>query len=117
MTATDISAPGLDHTTIWIVIIGMAVGSFALRFVFIGLIGDRPLPPWLLRHLRYTAVAILPALVVPLVIWPTATDGQPDLARLAAALATVAVGMLTKNVIAAMLAGAGTLFALLNLLV
>ncbi len=108
---------GFDTTTIWIVIIGMALGSFALRFVFIGIVGDRPLPPWLLRHLRYTAVAILPALVVPLVIWPTATGGQPDLPRLLAALATVAVGMITKNVIAAMLAGAGTLFGLLYLLV
>ncbi|MBV1897311.1 MAG: AzlD domain-containing protein, partial [Rhodobacteraceae bacterium] len=49
-----------DPTTLWIVIIGMAIGSFALRFVFIGLVGNRPLPPWLLRHLRYTAVAILP---------------------------------------------------------
>jgi len=108
---------GFDTVTIWIVIIGMALGSFGLRFVFIGLIGDRPLPPWLLRHLRYTAVAILPALVVPLVIWPTATNGQPDAPRLAAALATVAVGMMTKNVIAAMLAGAGTLFLLQYLLV
>lgn len=108
---------GLDQTTIWIVIIGMALGSFALRFVFIGIIGDRPLPPWLLRHLRYTAVAILPALVVPLVVWPTATGGEPDVPRLVAALVTVAVGMVTKNVIAAMLAGAGTLFGLLRLLV
>lgn len=109
-------ASGFDHITIWIVIIGMALGSFGLRFVFIGIVGDRPLPPWLLRHLRYTAVAILPALVVPLVIWPTATDGQPDPARLLAALATVAVGMATKNVIAAMLTGAGTLFGVMYLL-
>lgn len=106
---------GFDHTTIWIVIIGMALGSFALRFIFLGIVGDRPLPTWLLRHLRYTAVAILPALVVPLVVWPSATGGQPDMARMMAAVVTVLVGMLTKNVIAAMLAGAGTLFLLLNL--
>jgi branched chain amino acid efflux pump len=108
---------GLDHATIWIVITGMAIGSFALRFVFLGLIGDRPLPAWLLRHLRYTAVAILPALVVPLVIWPSATGGQPDMPRLIAALVTVVVGMATKNVIAAMLAGAGTFYGLQYLLV
>jgi branched chain amino acid efflux pump len=107
----------LDTGTIWIVIIAMALGSFALRFLFIGLIGDRPLPPWLLRHLRYTAVAILPALVVPLVIWPTGTGGQPDAARLLAALATILVGMITRNVIAAMLTGAGTLYGMLYLLV
>lgn len=105
----------LDHGTIWIVIIGMALGSFGLRFVFLGIVGDRPLPPWLLRHLRYTAVAILPALVLPLVIWPAATDGQPDTPRLLAAFATVAVGMFTRNVVFAMLAGAGTLFVSLTL--
>jgi len=108
---------GFDQTTIWIVIIGMAIGSFALRFVFLGIVGDRPLPPWLLRHLRYTAVAILPALVVPLVVWPTGTGGQPDLARLLAAAVTVVVGMATKNVIAAMLSGAATLYLLLYLFV
>lgn len=105
-----------DPITLWTVIIGLAIGSFALRFIFIGLVGDRPLPAWLLRHLRYTAVAILPALVTPLVIWPSATGGAPDLPRMSAAIATVTVGLLTKNVIAAIGAGAGTLYALLYLL-
>jgi branched chain amino acid efflux pump len=110
------TAAAPDPTTLWIVIVGMAVGSFALRFVFIGLIGNRALPGWLLRHLRYTAVAILPALATPLVIWPSATDGQADPARLAAAVVTVAVGYLSKNVIAAMVSGAATLLTLTYLL-
>ena len=42
--------------TLWIVIIGMASGSYLLRFTFIGLVGNREMPEWLLRHLRYTAV-------------------------------------------------------------
>ena len=75
----------VDPVTIWSIIIGLAVGSYSLRFVFIGLVGDRPMPPWLLRHLRYTAVAILPALIAQLVVWPTATEGQPDIPRMAAA--------------------------------
>lgn len=107
---------GFDPVTLWTVIIGMAIGSFALRFLFIGLVGNRAMPPWVLRHLRYTAVAFLPALVAPLVIWPTATGGQPDLARLLAALMTIVVGLATKNVIPAMLAGAATLYAMLYLL-
>ncbi|MEO9777678.1 MAG: AzlD domain-containing protein [Sedimentitalea sp.] len=105
-----------DPVTLWTVIIGLAIGSFALRFVFIGLVGDRPLPAWLLRHLRYTAVAILPALVTPLVIWPSATGGTPDLPRIAAAAATIVAGLLTKNVIVAIFAGAATLYGLLYLL-
>ncbi len=106
----------VDKTTLWIVIIGLGVGSFFLRFVFIGLVGDRPIAPWLLRHLRYTAVAVLPALVAPLVVWPSATGGEPDPARIAAAVATLAIGLLTKNVLGAMLAGAATLYTMLYLL-
>lgn len=107
---------GFDPVTVWIVILGMAAGSFALRFVFLGLIGNRPIPEWLLRHLRYTAVAIIPALVAPLVAWPSATGGAPDPARLTAALVTVAAGYVTRNVIVAITAGGGTLFVLLRLL-
>ena len=105
-----------DPVTIWTIIIGLALGSYALRFVFIGLVGDRPMPPWLLRHLRYTAVAIIPALIAPLVVWPTATGGQPDVPRMAAAAVAITVGLLTRNVIVAILTGAGTLYGLLYLL-
>ncbi len=105
-----------DQAVIWTIIIGLAAGSFALRFVFIGLVGDRPLPPWLLRHLRYTAVAILPALIAPLAIWPSATGGEPDLPRLSAAAVTLGVGYVTGNVITAILSGAGVLYGLLYLL-
>lgn len=107
---------GFDPVTTWVVIIGLGIGSFALRFVFLGLVGDRAMPEWVLRHLRYTAVAILPALVAPLVIWPATTDGELDPARLAAAAATITVGIVTRNVFAAIGAGAATLYGLLYLL-
>lgn len=106
----------IDTGTLWIVIIGLGLGSFALRFAFIGLVGDRPMPAWLLRHLRYTAVAILPALVAPKVVWPDATGGDPDPARMAAAAVTLVVGFMTKNVLAGMGAGAATLFSMLYLM-
>jgi len=110
------ATPAFDPVTLWAVIVGMAVGSFALRFLFIGLVGSRAMPEWVLRHLRYTAVAMLPALVAPLVAWPAATGGQPDMPRMSAAAVTFVVGYLTKNVIAAILSGAVTLYALLYLL-
>lgn len=106
----------IDKTTLWIVIIGLGLGSFLLRFAFTGFVGDRPMPAWLLRHLRYTAVAVLPALVAPQVIWPAATGGVPDPARMAAAAVTLTVGLMTKNVLAAMLAGGVTLYGMLYLL-
>lgn len=101
---------------LWTVIIGLGLGSFAIRFAFLGVVGDRQLPQWVLRHLRYTAVAILPALVAPLVLWPAATGGTPDPARLAAAVVALTTGYLTKNVALAILMGAGTLYSLLCLL-
>jgi len=106
----------VDPVTMWIIIVGLALGSYGLRFVFIGLVGDRPMPPWLLRHLRYTAVAILPALIAPLVVWPTATEGQPDIPRMAAAAVALTAGLCTKNVLAAIFSGAATLYLLLYLL-
>lgn len=107
----------INKTTLWIVIIGLGLGSFFLRFVFTGLVGQRAMPDWLLRHLRYTAVAVLPALVAPQVLWPSATGGELDPARMAAAAVTLTVGLLTKNVLAAIGAGATTLYGLLYLLV
>ncbi len=101
-----------DSLQLWTVIIGLAFGSFGLRFAFLGLVGDRPMPEWLLRHLRYTAVAILPALVAPAVVWPAATQGQTDLPRLVAAVMTALVGYLSKNPFVAIFAGAVTLFGL-----
>jgi branched-subunit amino acid transport protein len=95
---------------IWFIIAGLGIGTFLIRFSFLGLIGNRPLPPWVLRHLRYTPVAVLPALIAPLVLWPAATGGQPDLPRLAAAAVTLATGMLSKNVILSIAGGAATLY-------
>ena len=100
----------LDRTELWIVIAALAAGTYLIRFSFLGLIGNRPLPEWVLRHLRYTAVSVIPALVAPLVIWPQATGGAPDPARLLAALATLAAGILTRNVFAAILGGAAALY-------
>ena len=95
---------------LWGIIAALAIGSYILRFAFLGWIGGRDLPPWLLRHLRYTAVAFIPALVAPAAIWPAATGGETDPGRLAAAIAALTVGYLTRNVIAAMLAGAALIF-------
>ena len=98
-------------TEIWTIIAIMGIGTFLIRFSFLGLIGDRPMLPFVLRLLRYTPVAVLPAMVAPLVLWPAATDGQFDPARMLAAIATVAVGLWTRNVLWAIFGGAMTLYA------
>ena len=95
---------------IWLIILALGVGTFFLRYSFLGLIGNRPLPEWALRYLRYTAVAVLPGLVAPLVLWPAATQHQPDPARLLAAGATLAVGLVTRNTLAAIVGGLASLY-------
>lgn len=98
---------------IWTIIIVLGIGTYLIRFSFLGFIGGKDLPDWVLRHLRYTAVAVLPGLVAPLVLWPAATQGQIDPARLSAALVTFAIGLLTRNAIAAILAGGVTLYVMI----
>ncbi|PXW68642.1 branched-subunit amino acid transport protein [Loktanella sp. PT4BL] len=100
---------------IWTIIGVMGIGTFLIRFSFLGLIGDRPMPQFVLRLLRYTPVAVLPAMVAPLVLWPTATDGQFDPVRMLAAMATVAVGLWSRNVLWAIFAGALTLYAAMGI--
>lgn len=100
---------------IWAVIVPLGIGTYLVRLSFLGLIGGRRMPGWVLRHLRYTPVAILPGLVAPLAVWPAATGGEPDAVRLATALVTLLVAYWRKNMLWGIFAGAATLAILLNL--
>ena len=106
----------MNDATVWLVIVVLGIGTFLIRFSFLGALGNRELPPFFLRLLRYTPVAVLPALVAPLVMWPAATGGQADPARLIAAAVTLGVGVATRNVLAAIISGAMTLAAALYLI-
>ena len=99
----------MSDATTWAVIAALGVLTYLTRFGFLGLIGDRPLPAWLTRHLRYTGVAVMPGLVAPLALWPEATGGAVDPVRLAAAAVTLGVGAWRRDVMQAVGAGAATL--------
>lgn len=99
-----------DSARIWTLILAVSVGTFLIRYSFIGLVGDRALPAWAERMLRYVPVAVMPGLVAPLVAWPQATGGETDPARLAAALAALALGVVTRNVLAAIFGGMAVLY-------
>ncbi|MGR3757847.1 MAG: AzlD domain-containing protein [Tranquillimonas sp.] len=105
----------IGTTAFWTLTVLLGLGTFLIRFSFLGFLGGRRLPDWLMLHLRYVAVAVFPALVTPLVLWPPATGGVPDPARLIAALAAFAAG-LRYSVLGAILAGMATLYALQFLL-
>ncbi|WP_424927948.1 AzlD domain-containing protein [Amaricoccus tamworthensis] len=106
----------MNDTLIWSVIVALGIGTYLIRFSFIGIIGDRELPSWILRLLRYVPVAVMPALVAPLVVWPEATGGEPDLPRILAASAALVVGAWRRDALASIIAGMAVLYLALWLL-
>lgn len=96
--------------TLWAVILLLGAGTYLIRFSFLGLIGSRKLPDWVLRHLRYAPHAVLPGMIAPLVFWPQATGGEPDPARLMSAAAAALVGWWFRNTFFAILAGVSVLY-------
>ena len=99
----------ISDTAFWTLTVCLGIGTFLIRFSFLGILGGRSLPGWLVIHLKYVGVAVFPALVVPLVLWPGATGGTTDPARLIAAAAALLAG-LRGSVAGAILAGMGTLY-------
>lgn len=99
-----------DKWQLWTVITALGLGTFFLRYSFLGLLGNRPLPPLVLKVLRYTPVAVIPGLIAPAILWPAATGGAPDPARLAAAAVTLLIGVLSRNLLLAIIAGVATLY-------
>ena len=47
----------------WLVVLGLAVGTFLIRYSFIGLFANRDMPLWLLRALQLMVPAIFGAIV------------------------------------------------------
>ncbi|MDZ4767722.1 MAG: AzlD domain-containing protein [Chloroflexota bacterium] len=56
-----------------ILIVGMAVVTFAVRFPVLVLVGRLPLPAPVFRALRYVPAAVLTAIIVPEVFMPGGT--------------------------------------------
>ena len=102
-----------DDLTIWSLIAGLCLATYLIRYSFIGLIGDRKLPDKLVEALGFVPVTVLPALVAPAVF--TGPEGELALEapQLAGAAVTVGAGMLSRNLLVALLAG-GTTYLLLR---
>ncbi len=103
---------GYSTVQVWVIIIALGVGTYAIRFAFLGLFGDRKLPDWAMAHLRYTPVAIMPGLVAPLVL-QSGADGSVDPTRAFAAAVAIAVGLWTKNTLWTIGSGAAALAVVL----
>lgn len=101
----------ISDNAFWLLTVLLGIGTFLIRFSFLGFLGGRQLPEWMLLHLKYVGVAVFPALFTPLVIWPEATGGVTDPIRLIAAGAAFVIG-LRISVVWSIVAGMGTLYLL-----
>ena len=101
----------LTTPVIWSTIIGLGAATFLIRFSFLGLLGDWRPPAWAERMLTYLPMAMMPALAAPLVVFPKGAETGDPL-RLGCAALAILVGLLTRNLLAAMVSGLAPFFAL-----
>lgn len=98
---------------LWGLILAVGIGTFALRFSFIGLSGRvDDVPPLAERALAFVPAAVLAALVAPalLVVDGAVTVGGND--RLLAGAFAAVVAWRTEDILATIVAGVGALLLL-----
>ncbi|MDX5365345.1 MAG: AzlD domain-containing protein [Alphaproteobacteria bacterium] len=104
----------MDKQTVWLAIIAIGIGTFALRASFIELGGRFALPAPVTRALRFLPAAVLSAIILPAIL--RGTEGGLnfgiDNPRLIAGFAAALVAWKTKSVLATLAAGMGTLWAM-----
>ena len=102
---------------VWAIIVAMGIGTFALRFSFIGLSGYvEDVPPWLERALRFVPAAVIAAIVFPALVL---VDGSVTVAgndRLLAGAVAAAVAWRTEDILATIVAGMGALLVIQTVL-
>jgi branched-subunit amino acid transport protein len=94
----------------FLLITGMALVTFAVRYPVLVLIGKIPLPDSLFRALRYVPPAVLAAIIAPGVLAPNG-DIQiaPENSPLVASVVAVIVAWRTKNLLLTIIIGMAAL--------
>jgi branched-subunit amino acid transport protein len=88
-------------------VVSMAAITFAVRYSFFALPPDRAFPAWVGRGLDYVPVAVLTAIVVPMVVMPAGAHWQVSWrnAWLVGALATGVLAWRFNKLLPAIAAG------------
>ncbi len=82
----------------WAVVLGLAVGTFLIRYSFIGLFANRDIPPWLERALKFMVPAIFAAIVFSGVVMANGQlAGLDQWPRVAAALIAMVIAILKQG--------------------
>jgi len=92
-----------ESSYVWSIIVLLGIGTWLIRFSFLGVVGDRPLPSYFKRMLNYSAVAVLPGICAPVVLH--GQDGALEPLRLIAAAAILIIGVWTQSLMKSISAG------------
>jgi branched-subunit amino acid transport protein len=107
----------MDPTTLWLAIIGAALGTFAMRISFLGPWSKGQFPAWLERGLRYAPPLIFAALITPMIVKAgTEIPTTQMLARLIAVAVTFAWAWIRGGQVWPLIAGMVTLHVAQRLL-
>lgn len=94
-----------------LIVVGMAIVTFSIRYLVFGASSRISLPPALLNALRYVPPVVLTAIVVPeVLINDGALQVSYDNARLVGAIAAILVGKFTQNLLLTIVLGMATCF-------
>jgi branched-subunit amino acid transport protein len=106
----------MSMLALWLVVAGMGVVTFALRFSFIALLSRMEMPRLLRRALPLVPAAVLAALIVPAVLYEGGTlDLSLGNERMVAGAVAVLVAWRTRSVVLTIGAGMGVLWLLQTL--
>lgn len=97
-----------------VTVIGAGVVTLATRASFIVLPPDMHVPPWLTRALKFVGAAVLPALILPDVLFRDLPPGEVvNITRLLAATVAGVVAWRTRSIFATLGVGMATLWLLM----
>ena len=100
----------------WFIVLAVGAATYFFRWVFIHAVGARPLPPPVMRALRYVPAAVLAALVFPALFRPEGPiDISTDNFRLIAGFAAFAASLFFRSVTLTLVVGMGVLWLLIFL--
>ena len=98
---------------IWSIIVIIGVGTYLIRWSFIGVLGKVGVPAYIERPLRFVAPAVLAAIAIPELVAPAGSiDIGFDNLRLVAGLIAIAVAWKTRAMGPTIVAGMLSLWLL-----
>jgi branched-subunit amino acid transport protein len=103
----------MNEVTVLAIVVAVGVGTFLLRLSFMPLVEQTGRIPVLRRALRFVPAAVLPALVMPALLYQDNTlDFSLGNARLLAGLVAIVVARLSRNALLTLASGMITLWLL-----